>query len=167
MKKFNLIFFLIFFFLLNGNANSKIVFIDIDFLIKNTIIGKATIEKLEKVQKDNNSLLKNEEDMLKIKEEEIISKKNILSSDEYKKEVNSFKIEVNKYNKKKINISENFNKEKIQQMNIILSKFNEVITEYIDANSIEIVLSKKSLYIGKNSSDITKIILEEVNKKFK
>lgn len=167
MKKFNLIFFLIFFFLLNGNANSKIVFIDIDFLIKNTIIGKATIEKLEKVQKDNNSLLKNEEDMLKIKEEEIISKKNILSSDEYKKEVNSFKTEVNKYNKKKINISENFNKEKIQQMNIILSKFNEVITEYIDANSIEIVLSKKSLYIGKNSSDITKIILEEVNKKFK
>ena len=105
--------------------------------------------------------------MLKIKEEEIISKKNILSSDEYKKEVNSFKTEVNKYNKKKINISENFNKEKIQQMNIILSKFNEVITEYIDANSIEIVLSKKSLYIGKNSSDITKIILEEVNKKFK
>ena len=103
--------------------------------------------------------------MLKIKEEEIISK-NILSSDEYKKEVNSFKTEVNKY-KKKININKNFNKEKIQQMNIILSKFNEVITEYIDANSIEIVLSKKGLYIGKNSSDITKIILEEVNKKFK
>ena len=167
MKKFNLIFFLIYFFLLNGTANSQIVFIDIDFLIKNTIIGKATIEKLEKVKKDNNSLLKNEEDMLKIKEEEIISKKNILSADEFKKEVNSFKTEVNKYNKKKINISENFNKEKIQQMNIILSKFNEVITEYIDANSIEIVLSKKSLYIGKNSSDITKIILEEVNKKFK
>ena len=45
-------------------------------------------------------------------------------------------------------------------------KFNSVIQVYMDQNSIDVVLDKKNIFIGKVSSDITKIILKEINTKF-
>ena len=38
--------------------------------------------------------------------------------------------------------------------------------EYISKNSIDIVLNKKNLYMGKLSSDITNDILKQINNKF-
>ena len=62
---------------------------------------------------------------------------------------------------------ENFKKKESDEIGAILEKINVVIQEYMKQNSIEIVLDKKNIFIGKVSSDITEKILIQVNNKYK
>ena len=66
MKKINyyLILFIIFF-SSNSYANNKVVFVDIDYLINNSTIGKQTINQLENEDKKNIDILKKRENSLK------------------------------------------------------------------------------------------------------
>ena len=94
---------LIFFFLINTsvNAETKIVFIDIDYLINNTLIGKSTLSKLDEINLKNIKKLNDKEKKLRIIEEEIKTK-NVISEAELKKEIEDFKINVNEFNLEKI-----------------------------------------------------------------
>ena len=161
-------YFLIFFFLINtsANANTKIVFIDIDYLINNSLIGKSTLSKLDKINSKNIEILNDKEKKLRIIEEEIKTKKNVISEAEFKKEIEDFKTNVNAFNLEKKNLSEDFKKIQKNELNELLEKFNSIINEYISKNSIDIVLNKKNLYMGKLSSDITKDILKKIDNKF-
>ena len=47
----------------------------------------------------------------------------------------------------------------------LVNKINPIIEEYMNANSIDIILSKQGVYISKTNHDITKNILDIVNKK--
>ena len=75
MKKINyyLILFIIFF-SSNSYANNKVVFVDIDYLINNSTIGKQTINQLENEDKKNIDILKKRENSLKKLEDEIKKK---------------------------------------------------------------------------------------------
>mgnify|MGYP001276247161 FL=1 len=53
------------------------------------------------------------------------------------------------------------------EISSVLKKINSAIQEYMNNNSIELVLDKKNIFVGKVSSDITEKILTEVNIKFK
>ena len=70
------------------------------------------------------------------------------------------------FNSEKDKIVNDFNKIKVEEINNVMIKFNSVIQVYMDQNSIDVVLDKKNIFIGKVSSDITKIILDEINIKF-
>ena len=59
-----------------------------------------------------------------------------------------------------------FNTLKIKELNTVLEKFNKKIQEYMSQNSIDIVLNKNNIFIGKVTSDITNDILIEINKEF-
>ena len=60
----------------------------------------------------------------------------------------------------------NLNKLKNDELNILFQKINPIIQEYMDKKSIEILLDRKSVFIGKVTSDITSEIIEQLNKKF-
>ena len=83
-----------------------------------------------------------------------------------KKEIEVFKTSVKEFNLEKKNLTEDFKKIQTNELNKLLEKFNSVINEYISKNSIDIVLNKKNLYMGKLSSDITNDILKQINNKF-
>ena len=88
--KFKKILFLIIFynlFFLNVNAESKIVFLDIDYVINNTSIGKKVLNDLNKLNENNVKILKKKESELKEIENTINSKKNLISEEEYNKEI--------------------------------------------------------------------------------
>ena len=59
-----------------------------------------------------------------------------------------------------------FNTLKVKELNADLEKFNKKIQEYMSQNSIDIVLNKNNIFIGKVTSDITNDILIEINKEF-
>ena len=42
---------------------------------------------------------------------------------------------------------------------------NPIIQNYMEINSIEIVLNSKNVLIGNKNSDLTKILIEEINSK--
>ena len=56
---------------------------------------------------------------------------------------------------------------KRQQLNEFLKKINPILQEYMEKNSIDIVLDKKNVFMAKSQIDITKDILDLINKKIK
>ena len=167
IKKICYLAFISFFLIINvAQANSNIVYIDIDFLIKNSNIGKASLDKLETINKKNIKKLTDREVELKKNESDLKNKQNIISTDQFNEEVNLLKEKIKLYNSEKDKMVNDFNKIKVEEINILMNKFNSVIQAYMNQNSIDVVLDKKNILIGKVSSDITKIILAEINIKF-
>ena len=167
IKKICYLAFISFFLVINvAQANSNIVYVDIDFLIKNSNIGKASLDKLETINKKNIKKLTDREVELKKNESDLKNKKNIISTDQFNEEVNLLKEKIKLYNSEKDKMVNDFNKIKVEEINILMNKFNSVIQAYMNQNSIDVVLDKKNIFIGKVSSDITKIILQEINIKF-
>ena len=166
--KFLRFIFLIFFILFSQNvfAENKIVFIDIDFLMKNSNIGKLSLKKLEELNNKNVNLLKGNEKELKEKEKTLLQKKNIISKEEFENEIKTLKTQINEFKNNKDNMVKDFNTLKVKELNTVLEKFNKKIQEYMSQNSIDIVLNKNNIFIGKVTSDITNDILIEINKEF-
>ena len=100
MKKIFINFFFNIFFLIltNSYSSEKIAFIDLDFVLKNSDIGKSILEDIEKLNNKNINELKMKESELKKNEEEILAKKNILSDEENKKEVELLKANIKNIN---------------------------------------------------------------------
>tara|TARA_B100002052_G_C15304298_1_gene342527 strand:- start:168 stop:365 length:198 start_codon:yes stop_codon:yes gene_type:complete len=55
-------------------------------------------------------------------------------------------------------------KKKIKFNNLLLEKLNPIISTYVEKNSINMVLPKKMIIIGKKDLDITEKILEALDK---
>ena len=64
-------------------------------------------------------------------------------------------------------IPKKFIANKNKQLDELLKKINPLIIEYMSDNSIELILSKKSVYLGKTELDITENILKIINENFK
>ena len=164
-KLFPYLFF--YFFFTNSYANNKVVFVDIDYLINNSTIGKKIINKLENEDKKNIEILKKRETSLKNIEQEIKKKKNIISNEEFQKEINLLKTKISQFNSEKNIMVKNFKNLKNNELNNVLNEFNKIIQKYMTENSIDIVFDKKNIYIGKGSIDITQNILESIEKQLK
>lgn len=165
---FKTIFLLIFFLTQYSIAYSKnIVFLDFEFAITNSNIGKKTLDNLEKINSEENEKLKIIEQSLNKKNEEINNLKNIVSKEEIEKKINEFQEEIKKFNIEKNKVQKKFIANKNKQLDELLKKINPLIIEYMSDNSIELILSKKSVYLGKTELDITENILKIINENFK
>ena len=168
MNKKIFLFFFLFIFIFNSKISfGNTVFIDIDFVIKNSNIGKITLKKLETLNNQNIEKLKNKQSELKNLENELNNKKNIISSDEFNKELKGLEAKFKNFNSEKEKMVNNFKSEQNKEISSVLKKINSVIQNYMNNNSIELVLDKKNIFVGKVSSDITEKILIEVNNKFR
>ena len=82
------IIFLLFFTSLS-NAKDKVSYIDIDYILSNTLAGKSLLASLKKEEELKiNKFKLNDENFTK-EEKKILAKKNLISSDEYEKEMKS------------------------------------------------------------------------------
>ena len=165
---FKALFLLIFFLTQYSIAYSKnIVFLDFEFAITNSNIGKKTLDNLEKINSEENEKLKIIEQSLNKKNEEINNLKNIVSKEEIEKKINEFQEEIKKFNIEKNKVQKKCIANKNKQLDELLKKINPLIIEYMSDNSIELILSKKSVYLGKTELDITENILKIINENFK
>ena len=150
-----------------SSETNNLVFIDMDYLIKNAEIGKKTLKILDTKNSQNLRILKEKEENLKKQETKLQNKKNIISSEEFNNEIKVLKIKINELRNEKKQLAIDFNKFKNDEFNKLLNKYNVVIQEYMKKNSIDIILDKKNIYIGKVSSDITEPVLQKINTKYK
>ena len=49
----------------------------------------------------------------------------------------------------------------------IFEKISPIINRYLEKNSYDILFDKKNIFIGKPEVNLTKILLEEINKELK
>ena len=74
---------------------------------------------------------------------------------------------VSEFQNKKQNDLNIINQKKLDLTNKLLSKLNDILIEYKQKNSIDMIVKKESVLIISSELDITKIILDEFNKKIK
>ena len=163
MKNFFIIIFIFFNFITNSHSIEKIVYLDLDFILSNSNKGKEILLNLDKKNKKNIDLLKSKEELLKKEEENLIKQKNILSDESYKKKVQSLKDKISIYRSQKNKLVEEFKKTRETEINSFIKIVNNVLAEYVKVNSIDMVLNKKDIIMGKNSYNITENILKKVN----
>ena len=159
------VFFFLFSLIINNQAYAKTAFLDLDSVFQKSNLGKKISVKLEKLNTKNLELLKNKETEFLKEENELKKIKNLISEDEFKKKLNELSDKFNQYKVEKSKIESDFNKIKNDELKLFFQQINPIIQEYMNKNSIEILFEQKNVFIGKNSSDITNIIIEEINKK--
>ena len=157
------------FLLININSaysNQNIVYLDIQFIIDNSEIGKFYKSKIEEnIEKIKLGLLV-QENAIKEKDKIILDQKNILKESEMSKKielnnlVKKYQIERNKYNEILLN-------EKRKYTSNILKILNPLITSYVEENNIKIVIEKNNFDIGIKNLDITNQLLLKLNKHVK
>ena len=164
--RFSLIFF-IFFNLINSSNSKETAFIDIDYVIANSNIGKKVLENIDKLDKKNIENLKKKNKSLKELEIAIKNKKNVISEEAYKKEVESFKKKVQEFNDEKNQLVKNFNDFKRVEIENIFKKISPIINNYMEENSVNVLFDSKNIFMGSKKSNLTEDILNKINKEFK
>ena len=165
--KFFLIIISILFIFIKSNANENIVFIDIDFIVANSKLGKSVIKQVEKKKNNINKELVNEEKKLKEKENKIISQKNVLNEKQYKNELDQLKNMIAKYQIVRKQKNEELNKFTLKANNQMLTLISPIINDYLKEKSISIILQKKHIVTGRNDLNITAIILSQLDNNIK
>ena len=165
-NKFLLIFF-IFFISINSSNSKETAFIDIDYVIANSNIGKKVLENIDKLDKKNIENLKKKNKSLKELEITIKNKKNVISEQAYKEEVESFKKKVQKFNDEKNQLVINFNDFKRKEIENIFKQISPIIDDYMKENSVSILLDSKNIFMGSKKSNLTEDILNKINQKIK
>lgn len=147
-----------------ASGSEKIAFIDLNYIISNSVAGKSINTFINGLSKEKNEYFKVIESKIKKDENELISKKNIIEESIYNQKVNEIRIRINDYKLERQNFNKNLNEKKIKFNNLLLEKLNPIISTYVEKNSITMVLPKKMIIIGKKDLDITKQILEALDK---
>ena len=164
-KNYLLVLFVIFNFTF-ANSEEKIAFVDIDFLIQNSNIGKSALANIKIEDEKNISILEKKTRELKDIENEIKNKQSILSPEAYENEVKIFKEKVNNYSNEKNTIVNSFNDFKKKEIDKIFKKITPIIKNYMDSNSVSILLDTKNIFMGNTNNNLTNEILKEINKSF-
>ena len=162
---------IIFFFLLIhsnfSNASDKISYIDIDYIMNNSLAGKSINSQLKTKNDSNLKKFKKTEDKLKSEEKKIISQKNVLSKDEFDKKVTSHKKDISNYREERTKDVKNLNKKRIDAHSFLLNELTPILAEFSKTNLISIIIPKKNIIMGKTNLDITSQILKILDKKIK
>ena len=160
---------IIFFFLLIGvsEANNNVKFVDINFIVNNSISGKNLNEIIEKKNKKVVSELNKIRDELKIKKDKIVAQKNILKKDELENLIKEYEKEVKVFNEIKKKKTDEFNSFSIKSKKKIIDLLNPLITNYLKKESIQILLQKDKIIFGDDKLNITNDILELFDDKYK
>ena len=148
-------------------SSEKIVFIDIDYVLSNSNLGKSISLELNKINKQNIDELNKLEKILKNKKEKINKTKNISTKEKLNEDIKLFNQEVEKYRSKKDIVIKEFKSKKKKKLDDFLIKIKPIIQNYMKNNSINIVFEKNQMFMGNKNIDITNNIIELVNIEFK
>lgn len=170
MKLIKKIFFLTVIILLSINnvkAEDKIAYLDIDFILTNTIAGKLLLEKLKKQEEIKIKKFKIDDEKFRNNEKKILAKKNLVSVEEIKKEMNELQIEYQKYNNDKKKEIDSLKKKRNTNIINFINSINPIIEKYMTDNSIYILMDKKNIFIAKNDYDITQKLIKLIDNQIK
>jgi len=147
-----------------ATAEQKIVYIDMKYVLNNSDAGKGAQTFLQKSFKENQKKITDSEKMLKNEEKDLLSKKATLSKEDYEKKTNELRKKVASYQAERRGALDKIAKKRADFRQELLKKLNPIINAYIQENAISMVIDKKNVVFGNDSLDITKIIVEKLNK---
>jgi len=164
-KRILFILFLSFFYLNNVSANN-LAYLDLNYLLNNSLSGKNLIKNLEVLNNQNIEKLKKEQVTLNNERDNINKIKNIISSEELNNKISVLNEKLNKFQQKQDRMSQEFRQKREEEIRNFFNKINPIIEKYMLDNSIDLILKKENIFISKKNFDITNIIIELINQNF-
>ena len=142
-------------------------YLDFKYILNESVAGKKAQEalknKLDKGFKD----LNNKEKKLQDEEKKIIEQKKLIKPEEYKSKVNTLRKSVSSLQKERNKLLQDVSTQRSKARSTLLKNLNPIIKEYMQEKKIRMVVDKKSLLLADENLDITKEILNRLNKKLK
>jgi len=170
MKLFKNFFLVLIFLFLSINflkADDKVFYVDIDYVLTNTVSGKQLLKTLKKEEELKINKFKLNDDNFKNEEKKILSKRNLISEDEINKELRLLKVQFQKYRKEKIKEVDEFKIKRNRNITNFLNLINPLIEKYMADNSIYMLIDKKNVFIAKKEYDITNNLIELIDNQIK
>tara|TARA_A100001011_G_scaffold391364_1_gene476691 strand:- start:196 stop:711 length:516 start_codon:yes stop_codon:yes gene_type:complete len=166
MKKTVLFFFIII--LCNSSVLASIPhYLDFKFILNQSDAGKKAQTFLKKRLDNGFKAIKEKEKKILEEEKKLIQQKKIISSEEYKKKVSELRKKVSSIQKEREVLLQTVSKQRSKAREILLKNLNPIVKSYMQDNNVRIVIDKKSILLADEKLDITKKIMEELNKKLK
>ena len=168
MKFLQLIIFLfLVIFSAESNTNIPVKYIDLNRIVNESIVGKQIKDLIVNERKKFNKKHQDLEKKLEKNKNDILSKKNILSEEDFQKEVDKHQKNVNDYQLEKKQNLDKMNRKNLEYSRNFMIKIDKIVLEYSKNNSIDLLLKKDALIVSNSSLDITNEILTEVDNKIK
>ena len=166
MNKFIKIFLVTLFLLFTNNAvaQDKIVVLDLKYVLNQSKAGKGAQDFLKDSYTNNIKKFKEIENNLKKEEEDLLNKKTVLSKEEYTKKSDSLRKKVIDYQSQRRASLDKITTLRAKSRETLLEKIDPILNTYIKENDISLVIDKQNMLGGKPEYDITKFIVEKLNK---
>jgi len=149
------------------NADDKIFFIDMNYIYFNSKAGKDIAKKIQDDTKKINEELSNYEKKVDEQRVELLNQKNVITEEEFKKKTLDLGKKVKDYNIIISKKNDELNKYKNKANRNFMISLTKVAQEYALDNSIEMIIKKENVLIGKTNLDVTQNVLELFNKNVK
>ena len=104
---------------------------------------------------------------LQEEERKIIDQKKLIKPEEYKEKVNKLRTKVQSLQKERNQLLETVSKQRNKAKSELLKALNPIISNYMKEKKIRMVIDKKNLLLADDGLDITKDIINLLNKNLK
>ena len=142
-------------------------FIDMNKLLNQSKAGKDAQDFLQKKIITRDKKFKEEGELLKKEEIDLIAKKKTLPTDEYKKALNQLREKNIKFQRERANFTREIATQRADARNRLIQAVNPIITKHMSENNIQIIIYKKYVAMANSKLDLTDKVLEIFNKELK
>ena len=146
-------------------AQEKIVYVDMNKILTDSKVGVHVEKELTKIHKGNLDKFAKSEEALKKDEIELVSKRNIMSAEEFNKKTVALRTKAAEYQKQRREKFEKINEKRNTATVEVMKVLEPVLSNYAEQNQISFIIEQKSIVVGKNEFDVTKDIIDELDKK--
>ena len=160
-------FFVVTFFLLictDVIAEQKIVVLDLKYVLNDSKAGKGAQDFLKKSYADNAKKYSDMEKELKKEETDLLAKKTVISKEEYIKKTNALRKKVIDFQSQRRASIDKIATQRAESRDTLINTVDSILETYIKENNISLVIDKKNTLGGNPEINITKVIVEKLNK---
>ena len=148
----------------NVNAQDKVAMLDLKFVLNQSKAGKGAQDFLKKSYTNNIKKFKDIENALKKEEQDLLSKKTVISKEEYTKKTDTLRKKVIDFQSQRRASIDKIAAQRAKSREILIKNIDPILQTYIKENNISLVIDKKYTLGGNPDNDITKIITDKLNK---
>ena len=145
-------------------AEQNIVVLDLKYVLNNSKAGKGAQDFLKKSFKDSTQKYSDMEKALKKEEQDLLTKKTVLSKEEYVKKSDALRKKVIDYQSQRRASVDKIATLRTESRQKLIEAIDPILEIYLKENNISLVVDKKYTLGGNPETDITKIITEKLDK---
>ena len=168
LKYFVKLFVITFLFFVSTNVYSneitQIKYIDLKVVLNESKAGEKAQTYLKKTAQNDIKRFKKIEEELQEKEKELIEKKNVIDKEEYGKMANDLREKVRAYQKDRNDSLQKIATQRAKARSKLVETLKPILEKYSKENNISVILNKKDTLFATPELDITKPIIDILNK---